>query len=371
MAQPKTTLWKRGEHTEGKHLVLKHYFEAWFPILAKWNERILFIDGFAGPGEYEGGEPGSPLVAMRVLAQHPALKSITAKIVFVFIEKKADRARHLAGLVDQWRDRLPPNATVHVIEGMFSSEMSEVLDQLDQQSRRMAPTLVMIDPFGVKNIPITLVGRILSNPKCEVYVSFMWEAMNRHLRTSGFESHMTSLFGTTDWKRGLELSGQERLRYLHTLYKGQLKKAGAKQVVHFHLLQGNRLKYSIFFGTGNTKGSDCMKKAIWKIDPSEGLSFRGGQKDQMVLLDLVQPDFRPLRDALQEQFAGTGRVSIEDIVDFVRSDETIYHSGQLKTLVLKPMEMDGLIHVPSCRHRQYTYPPGCMIDFNAPQHRLL
>ena len=74
MAQPETTLWKRGEHTEGKHLVLRHYFEAWFPILGMGNrnQRILFIDGFAGPGEYEGGEEGSPLVAMRVLAEHSA-----------------------------------------------------------------------------------------------------------------------------------------------------------------------------------------------------------------------------------------------------------------------------------------------------------
>ena len=37
----------------------------------------------------------------------------------------------------------------------------------------------MIDPFGVKGMPMAVIRRILANPQCEVYVSFMWEAMNR------------------------------------------------------------------------------------------------------------------------------------------------------------------------------------------------
>ena len=28
---PKTVLWERDEHTEGKHLVLEHYLKAWYP----------------------------------------------------------------------------------------------------------------------------------------------------------------------------------------------------------------------------------------------------------------------------------------------------------------------------------------------------
>ena len=79
MAVPKTTLWKRSPHTEGKHLVLEHYLNAWFAILGRDTlaRRILFVDGFAGPGRYEGGEEGSPVVAMRVLAEHSAARGST------------------------------------------------------------------------------------------------------------------------------------------------------------------------------------------------------------------------------------------------------------------------------------------------------
>ena len=69
---PKTPLWPLEPHTRGKHLVLKSYLDAWFPIMGSWNGRILFIDGFAGPGEYEGGEEGSPLIALRSLKDHHA-----------------------------------------------------------------------------------------------------------------------------------------------------------------------------------------------------------------------------------------------------------------------------------------------------------
>ena len=46
-----------------KHLILQGYLEAWYPKL-KFARRLVFIDGFAGPGEYLGGEKGSPLIAL-------------------------------------------------------------------------------------------------------------------------------------------------------------------------------------------------------------------------------------------------------------------------------------------------------------------
>src|SRR5437868_3544213 len=65
VADPDETLWPLEPHTLGKHLVLRAYLDAWLPIMARWNGRILFIDGFAGPGEYSTGEDGSPIIALK------------------------------------------------------------------------------------------------------------------------------------------------------------------------------------------------------------------------------------------------------------------------------------------------------------------
>lgn len=366
MAVPRTTLWRRDAHTEGKHLVLENYLKAWFPILGMGNRngRILFVDGFAGPGEYEGGEEGSPVVAMRVLAEHSAKSMINAEVVFFFIENEPRRVQHLSSRVAHWHPRLPATAKVHVREGSFDGSMTDVLDDLDEQGRRMAPALVMIDPFGVKGMPMHLIRRILANPMCEVYVSFMWEAMNRFVSEPEFEAPMDDLFGSRVWREAKQLAGNERKDFLHESYRQQLKEAGAKQVVHFHLFAGNRLKYSIFFGTGHTKGSDLMKKAIWKIAPWGDYAFRGGTRDQMVFLGLETPDFRPLQRQLQDRYGGRGWVTVRDVLQFVRSDQTIFHDTQVKKPVLKPMEQQGLVHVDeSTRTRKWTYPPGCRIRF--------
>ena len=86
MAEINTTVWKIEEHTKAKHEILKRYLGAWFPILSTYSDRIIYLDGFAGPGVYEGGEDGSPVIALQTAVNHvlaPRFKEIT----FFFIEK--------------------------------------------------------------------------------------------------------------------------------------------------------------------------------------------------------------------------------------------------------------------------------------------
>ena len=66
------------EHTRAKHELLKKYLEAWFPILAiqGHQERVIFLDGFAGPGIYDGGEPGSPVIALETLINHNSFSQL-------------------------------------------------------------------------------------------------------------------------------------------------------------------------------------------------------------------------------------------------------------------------------------------------------
>ncbi len=81
---PKGTIWPLEPHTKSKHLVLKSYLDAWLPIKSKWNGRILFIDRFAGPGEYSGGEEGSPLIAINAFRNHSAKERMEAEIGFMY-----------------------------------------------------------------------------------------------------------------------------------------------------------------------------------------------------------------------------------------------------------------------------------------------
>lgn len=192
-------LWSIDEQTEGKHLLLRSYLDGWFPILGSFNGRLLFIDGFAGPGEYANGEKGSPLVALESVRQHKKAGRLrNVEVVFAFIEADEARADHLKALLDQ---QLPiRRASAHVLPGTFDSHMTSLLDQIDGQSAALAPAFVMVDPFGVKGSPMQLIGRILGNPKSECLISFMYEPIRRFHRESAFEGHLDELFGTKSWR---------------------------------------------------------------------------------------------------------------------------------------------------------------------------
>lgn len=65
MAKPTETVWRIEAHTNAKHRILRGYLDAWLPIMSANNGRLVYIDGFAGPGVYADGEPGSPIIALK------------------------------------------------------------------------------------------------------------------------------------------------------------------------------------------------------------------------------------------------------------------------------------------------------------------
>ncbi|MBI1814666.1 MAG: three-Cys-motif partner protein TcmP [Deltaproteobacteria bacterium] len=364
MASPKTKLWPLEPHSRGKHLVLKNYLDAWFPILGSQHGRILFIDGFAGPGEYKDHEEGSPLIALRALKDHKARQIIKGEVVFNFIESEPDRVQHLRTLVEAWKPGLPASCIVEVIEGRFDETMAKVLDRLDADAKHLAPAFVMIDPFGVSGTPMDVVRRILRNPKAEIYASFMYEAINRFKTAPEFEHHLTDLFGGDAWRAGIGISDPiARRDFFYGLYIQQLRQAGATHVVHFDLYEQNRLVYAIFFATKSWVGADRMKQAIWKVAPFGEFAFHGTHSRQLTL-GLQTVDYEPLKKVLRDEFEGKGWVRIERVLEFVGSDKTDYHTGHVKKGALVPMETAGQIEIDgTTRKKKRSYPKGTKLRF--------
>jgi hypothetical protein len=63
--------------------------------LAATSNRIIYLDGFAGPGIYEDGKEGSPLIALRTAIDHIHQPRFKAEIKFAFIENDLERASML------------------------------------------------------------------------------------------------------------------------------------------------------------------------------------------------------------------------------------------------------------------------------------
>ena len=286
-----------------------------------------------------------------------------SQINYLFIEKDGDRSDHLTQVLHGLDAQLPPNCNYRVINSTFDGTLTEVLDSIERQRTNLAPAFVMIDPFGVSGTPMSVVGRILENPKSEVYISFMYREINRFKEHPNFERHLDELFGCSEWQQGIDMpDGEERKDFFYDLYRDQLKAKGAQYVVRFELYEGVQLVYAIFFGTKSLDGCDKMKQAIWKVAPFGDFRFRGRQLGQFTLGESVTVDFSLLERALQERFQGTGWQRMEEVEDFVMSDATDFHSGHLKLKTLSPMERNYKIEVvrPSGRRG---FVPGTRIRF--------
>ena len=343
---PEETVWVLEPHTKGKHEVLSHYLDAWLPIMLYSNDRVRYIDAFAGPGVYQGGELGSPLIAMERFITHSQTTGAKGSIAFDFIESEHDRYMHLKSVVTGRYPELPPNATWEAHPGTFDDTMTKILDQLDDRRLDLPPAFVMIDPFGVSDTPMLTVQRILKNSKAEVYFTFMYDTVNRFITAPQYQSALTDLFGSDEWRDGIHIEDEtDRFAFFVDLYKSGLRAGGATQILHFAIDKEDKHNYYvIIYATKSTKGSDVMKKAMWRVAPNGDYRFVGGNQDQVPFGEGIV-DFNELQKQLVDRFHGNGWIPMDEIEDFVMSDETLFHSGHLRKRALAPMEQARVIEV--------------------------
>ncbi len=239
-------VWKIDKHTLAKHEILRRYLEAWLPIMSSWCPRLVIIDGFAGPGVYKGGEPGSPIVELQTFLTHKQRDRIRAEVVCVFIEEDVRRAERLEQEIARF-GKLPSQLRVRVIPGKYEETFSRILDEIQEQGASLAPTFAFIDPFGYSQAPMHLSGRFLQFERCEVllYAPLRW--INRFISRAGQETALTSFFGTDRWKDAIPLYRQTRIRFLHDLLYEQLKaETGLRYVRSFEIVAPGNHGYHLF-----------------------------------------------------------------------------------------------------------------------------
>lgn len=358
MAAPKQTIWPLEPHTRAKHEILKRYLQAWMVILSQGRfPEILYIDGFAGPGQYEGGEAGSPIIALdTALGFKPPL---TARIHFLFVEERTDRADYLRQQVAL--RALPANFSVIVEGGMtFETAFTNRHSSYVRQGR-LIPTFAFIDPFGWTGAPFSLVKQILSHRSCEVFVNFMYEEINRFIGHPDQVANFNSFFGTEEWRRCASASEPRvRNRCLHDLYLSQLH-TGAKYVRSFEMSNARDVTdYYLFYATNELLGLKKMKEAMWKADESGEFRFSDATDPNQFILFEKAPQLPALRQRLVTKFTGKD-ASVADIERYVLV-ETAFRESHYKG-ILKSLERDGALKAvsPAATRRTGTFGDPAMV----------
>jgi hypothetical protein len=83
--------------------------------------RVVFLDGYAGSGQYEDGSPGSPLLFVRAARQSAEMQR---RVLAVFVEQHPDRYAQLCELL---ADACSTGVDYRTIKGDLGAHLPELL----------------------------------------------------------------------------------------------------------------------------------------------------------------------------------------------------------------------------------------------------
>jgi len=133
--------------SERKDLILRHYLTPYLPKVATQRRPILIVDGFAGPGSFGDGKPGSPIIICDAIASRPPSMA-ALEVRALFIEK--DQALY-ARLTKAVQDRL--------FASTLCKPFLEAVDEIHEAARSRS-TFLYIDPFTVKGLQWAALERV-------------------------------------------------------------------------------------------------------------------------------------------------------------------------------------------------------------------
>jgi three-Cys-motif partner protein len=360
------TLLEMQEHTRAKHAILEEYLKAWFPIISnsQFVNKLVYIDGFAGPGEYKTGEPGSPIIALNTALSH-IFKDRFKKIYFIFIEERNDRCLHLNKKIKSL-GKLPDNFEVTVIEQKFERVMGKVLSEIEIKNSSLAPTFAFIDPFGYSDTGgPKIMGQILKHEKCEVLLTYMVGFMDK----GAFDPEHCKIicrewgFSENEIESILKLPDMiSRERAWITVLKTKLIQESAKGIFHLAFcLKGyhNRTLYYLVYFTKHKKGIEVMKNAMFNLGRVGTYTFSDHNFQQTGLTDFSSDLWKKQasRD-LYDHFKGTEQ-KVTDVKDWILLETLFKWSSD----ILITLEDDNKINYLGTRARRHAYPDGGHIKF--------
>lgn len=368
-------------HTKAKHEILQYHLEQWFPILGRTSHNLQVIDGFAGYGEYEGGEPGSPIIAMEAISGHSFWKKVTDKggiVNFLFVDREVEAIKHLRRKIGEvsW----PSAMTTKVIHDEFEHELTFVLDDLVVRQEQMPPTLAFIDPFGPAGFPMTLLQRLADYERVDVLINLNHREFVRWILPDPTK-HITAgrLYGGPRWRPALDLEGDAQTEFLVREYEDALGEIGWRGTSFEMVDRLNQTAYHLIFGTGHPKGLEAIKRAMRKT--SQTGEFRYTDRidpAQPILLGLDMESEFPTRIGtyLFHKYEGQ-EITFEHLIE----NEINWHRWWLESDLRKGLvdleygddqSISGVRNTNGKTRQRKSYPHGCFITFGRPpQARLL
>ena len=339
-------VWEADPHTLAKITLLRGYLNAYFPILGRSRpgQTILYVDGFAGPGEYTNSSEGSPVAALTAISNAIAGAASgwkAASVCCAFIEADHERFLRLSDRVAS----IPVPATVRSIvrEMTFVEGIAELRRLVPRPFISDEPLFVFIDPFGSTQVPFGTVNGILCSPCSEVLINLDADGIGRIYTANNpnRDEQLTSIFGDESWRSALTSPDFGVLcRQVLELYRRKLRAIPNVKYTFSYEMRGRHdtLNYHLVFASQNPLGLEKMKEAMKKIDQNGGYCFSDGAIGMPTLFRYDQP--KDFSDKLHASFVGQ-TVAHAAVRDYTLNETPFVSPTQM----LKLLDEQGLIEV--------------------------
>lgn len=271
------------EQTRVKHEILEKYLRAYLHVLKRWNNNLLFIDGFAGPGAYQNNgttQPGSPIRALTLIASDAELAK---RVTTVFIEKDKQLYESLQAEVQSfYRINSNIREPIH-LNTEFREGMEIVLEPFEKKSRSLAPTFLFVDPCGVNGAYFDTLARLMNFGSCEIFLFFNIDGIRRILGLGEARGDtLAQFFGSDseaeDLLKSIEnKSSTVKENLIISRYYDVVKRdIGANYITGFRIEKENRrtVSHYLIHITRHELGFRIMKSIMWGVGKTE--AGRGG-----------------------------------------------------------------------------------------------
>ena len=337
------------EQSRIKAAIVSKYFRVWATVIINarkkrgTDDRIAYIDLFAGPGRYSDGMVSTPL---RVLGQAIKDPGLRERLVTHFNDKDEDSASSLKEAIQG----LAGVETLKYEPVVRNYEVGpEVVKALS--SMHLVPTLFFVDPWGYKGLSLGLIHSVVKDWGCDCIFFFNYNRINMGLSNPSVREHMEALFGVErarDLRIKLEpLSSRQRELIIVEELCQALREHGPEFVLPFRFRSDttSRTSHHLIFVSKHLRGYEIMKDIMAKESSEEEQGVASFEynphatPEQQLLFSLSRP-LDELGDMLLEEFEGQS-LSMRQVYEQHNLNRPFIKSNHKK--VLWQLEEEGKI----------------------------
>lgn len=313
---------QRTQRSETKTAIVTKYFDAWARVMhgaqrnnpAFSQNKLAYIDLYAGKGKYDDGTPSTPLIILDTVINNPVLSQ---KVVTIFNEGKKEFAEEL------WKniEALPGIEKLKYEPDVFYQPVNEKITKYYEQ-RQLVPALLFVDPFGYKGLTLDLINAVIRNWGCDCIFFFNYNRLNPAIRNPKVKPHIDALFGEERANELRELvrdmSTEQRESVIIPAITKALTERHANYVIPFRFAreESESTSHYLIFLTKNERGYGIMKDIMGKHSTSQiqGVpTFEFNlHPDKQPLFTMMQKPIDDLVVRLPKDMAGK-TMSVEEV----------------------------------------------------------